>query len=1206
MTQTQDQNAENGLNRIRRWRDQYRGMLAPSPLEDANQLVAKLDMTHAHPSGIAQLFASGHVRLDSLFRDAGVLKAAERHLSRVMDDQTAKRRVSGVAELSLVVGVATWKGNALPVLLYPVNVTVPKEESAATVQFTGRVKLNTAFVNVLREQRVYVDEDSLFDGSSYDSGEPETSAMFARITAEAVERIPDFNIERQIVLGCFVDPSSLMIAESQRFIDQLENGESDNVLLDALAGNEHAQSSLKDADLAQYSPFDADPHAEFEVGDVDNTVRYAASLAAAGHSVVIDGEFPKGTAEQAVAVASRCLMSGRSVLYVPGVAEQKRLFMQAVSANELKAQMLDVADAQANAAIDKQLISAVGFQQGVATQHFDQLADELVGVRSRLTRYLGDLHGVNDKWNVSAYETIQNLARISVLPTHPATHIRLTEQSAIAIAGDMEAWVGKLERAGELGEFSIEPDDTAWYKASLNTEEEAVAAYQRVDDLLRRFLPATREQVARTVQTCGFPVPSTIREWERQVTVLKNLRRVLDVFQPEIFERGIDSMIEATKPKAQRKAEGSAMGFWERRHHIKEAKGLLRVGAQVEDLHEALKVVARQSEQWRQFVPHGGWPVLPTKLDDIITTLDAMVSNMTALDTVLATTPAGGNLGSTDFNTVEVRLKALLDDRKALDTLPERCRLEHEFAGVGLNELVEDLHTRQVSVPQIRGEVQLAWWTTVFEDIVRSSAIISNQDGSALQTASDRFAQVDVEHVRSVGPMVSQESMRRLCDMLFSHTQEANQLHTVLAGRAHVSLSRIRRDYPEILAAAKPILVATPGTLAALTDPAVIADVAIVDACAHIPSIELLSILGRVRQVVVIAHCATVTSESVKQLIDLLPHVEVESAPTRRDPRLAAFLESESYGSVRYDVATEPASGKVRFHSVEDANGVPVMLSGLVESSQQEIDKVVHLITQRASSFTVVPSSYVLTVVTLTDVFRTRLGAELKSLASKNKPMGRFLRHVRLVPLRDVAGCQATDVILSLCYAKTVHGRLLQQFGVVEHEGGRGMLLDALALADRNLDIVSAFGSQDMEDERLHQQGPRFLKTMLAWAEQFNDRPILPTRDDAGQNVLFEDIAERLRARGLEAAVNYGFDRGSRIPLVVGLKGRPFALAVQTDDASFMSVQSTRKRHRLSAQDLISLGWNVMSVWSVAAFVNPDKEVDRIVARIGEIYREVE
>ena len=430
-------------------------------------------------------------------------------------------------------------------------------------------------------------------------------------------------------------------------------------------------------------------------------------------------------------------------------------------------------------------------------------------------------------------------------------------------------------------------------------------------------------------------------------------------------------------------------------------------------------------------------------------------------------------------------------------------------------------------------------------------------------------------------------------------------MHTVLAGRASVSLSRIRRDHPEILAAAKPILVAAPGTLAALTEPGVLADVAILDACAHIPAIELLSIIGRVQQVVVIAHCATVTSESVKQLIDTLPHIEVDAAPSRRAPRLSAFLESEGYGPVRYDVATEPAAGEVRFHRVE-ASGVPVMSSGLVESSQPEIDEVVRLITQRAAVFAVVPSSYRLVVVMLTDAFRTRLGAELKSLAGKSKAMGRFLRHVRLVSLRDVAGGRATDVILSMCYAKTTHGRLLQQFGPLESTGGRGLLLDALALADHSLDIVSAFGSEDLDEERLHQSGPRFLKTMLTWAEQLDDRPVLPLRDAAGGNVLFDDIADRLRARGLNAAVDYGFDKGVKIPLVVGLKDKPFALAVQTDDANFMSVQSTRRRHRLSAQDLISLGWNVMTVWSVAAFVNPDKEVDRIVSRIGEIYREVE
>lgn len=1194
-----------GLDRIRTWREQYRVGLAPSPLEDVNQLAAQLDLTHAHPSGIAQLFASGQAPLDSLFRDNGMLRAAVRRLERVLDDQSVKQRVSGVAGLSLVVGVATWKGNAVPVLLYPVDVTVGEHgiDTSSAIRFTGHVALNSAFVGAMREQGVELDEAQLFDGANYESGTPETSAVFAAIAEKAAEAFADFTIERHIVLGCFVSPSSLILDESRRIIERLENGPTGNTILDALAGSDSAIAALRDATLPEYSPFDADPHAEYEVGDVDNTVRYAANVAATGHSVFVDTAGGADTAAQAAAIASRCVMNGRSVLYVPCVTEQKRRFMQAVKANELSEQVLDVADEHLDANIDRQLIAAVGFQPGAATQRFDQLADELVGVRSRLTRYLGDLHGINEQWGVSAYQTIQNLAAIAVLPTHPATHVRLAAGSARALGGHLDEWAVKLQRAGELGEFTIDAGDTAWYRASLTSEEDAVAAYQRVVNLLEKLLPATREQVASTVETCGFPVPNTVQEWSRQVAVLKNLRRVLDVFQPEIFERDIDSMIEATKPKALRKAEGSTMGFWERRRHVKEARGLLRVGAQVEDLHEALKVVAKQGEQWRIFVPQSGWPVLPGKLDDIIETLEALTSDMTALDAVLATTPAGGSLENVDLNTVEERLKALFDDHKALDTLPERCCLEQEFASAGLEELVDDFRSRRLPVESVPGELQLAWWTTVFEDIVRSSAIISNQDGSAMQAAADRFAQVDVEHVRSVGPMVAQESMRRLCDMLFSRTQEANQLHTVLAGGADVPLARIRRDHPEILAAAKPIMMATPATLAALTDLSTMADVAIIDASAHIPAIELLSIISRARQIVVLAHKDTVTCASVRQLSSILPVVGTLSAPVRRAPRLSAFLETEGYGEVRYDVANDSVCGTVRFHRIE-ANGVPVMSSGLVESSQQEIDEVVRILTERASRFTIVPAGYQLAVITLTTTFRARLGAELKAVAAKDESMDRFLRHVRLVDICDVAGARATDAVLSLSYAKTMHGRLLQQFGQIEGEEGRGMLLDALALANRDLDIVAAFGSADMDDERLHQPGPRMLKSVLAWAEQLDGEPVRPDISSMGENVLFNDLAKRIRARGLEVAVDYGFDKGLSIPLVVGVKDRSFALAVLTDDAGFMSVQSTRRRHRMMERDLAALGWPVITVWSVGAFVNPDKEVDRIVARISEIYQE--
>lgn len=1222
------------LERMNKWHEKYKSQLAPSPLEDITKLCAQLELTHAHPSGIAQLFASGKATLQALFRDSGMLRAAGRRLDRVFEDRDNKAHENGVSELSLVVGVASWSGNHVPVLTYPVRVLreAGKDETAATIYFSGNVRLNHALVLRLQERGVHLSEDALFDGSNYQSGTPETSAVFDAICAAAQRVFPDFDIERDIVLGCFTDSGSRFLAESGQILRALKLGNVGNTMIDAIAGDDIAVESLGAKATSDYSPLDADPHYEYEVGDVSNAVRYAAGMAANGASLAIDADAGCDSALIAAAISSRCVLAGKSVLYVPNVMEQQRRFRHALSANEISSLSLDVSDSHLAKHVDSQLIAAVGSRQSVASSRFEQVCDELVGVKTRLNRYLGDLHGVNERWGVSAYQTMQNLAGIAMLPTHPCTHVRLSVDAARSLSGHLDEWAQKLHEADSLGEFTTNAEDTPWFGASLFSENEAVNVYQRVVDVLTKLLPAAREHVKSTVQNCGFPIPSTAREWGRQVTVLKNLRRVLDVFQPDIFERDLNAMIEASKPKAVRKREGTPMGFWERRHHIKEARSLLRVGAKVDDLHEALKIVAAQAAQWRTFVPHGGWPVLPPKLDEIVSTQELLDRNLVALNAVLSTTRLGADLENIEFTKLDERLQALHDSRESLDTLPGRCVIERELRGVGLEDLVCDLRRRKVTGQALDGELHLAWWTTVFEDIVNSSEIISNQDGSALQDASDRFVQVDTEHVRSVGPMVQQEALKKLCDLLFARSQEANQLHTALASNGSgVTFAKLMNSYPDLLLAAKPILVAMPSTLTMMTEFKPIVDVVIIDSAEHINNIELLSILARARQAVVIAHKQTVSSQSVSDLISVLPTICVKSRATRRSTYLADFLENHGYGLLRHDVPVEKMQGKVKLHQVEAA-GVPVMATGLIESSQREIDEVVSLIKQRAKTFSIVPSSYVLAVVTLTSVFRNRLGAELKALAVKDENMGRFLRHVRLVSVNEAVGAAATDVILSLCYAKTSHGRLLQQFGVLEEEGGKSMLLDSLALARRNLDIVCAFKSSDMEDDRLHQDGPKLLKDLLIWAEALDDNPVdaaaagdssdavdagdegsevEPTKSQAAgdfsangfSNVLFADLAERIRSRGLNVAVNYGFSEDHSIPLVVGLPNKPFALAVLTDDARFMSIESTRERNRVLAQDLEYLGWSVMNVWSVGAFVNPEKEVERIVSRIGELYK---
>ncbi|WP_418969663.1 helicase [Alloscardovia omnicolens] len=1191
------------LNTVKAWYREYRATHGSAPIEDMNQLAARLELNHAHPSGIAQLFSNGQTHLDSLYRDTGLLKANMRKLNRVLDDKANKEHNEGSAHLSLSVGAAIWPGKNLPILLYPIRVEEIEESdlSHCLIRITWPAVVNESLITELRTLGVAVTADDIIAHSASDGASLDSDVVFKNLKQAVGSHIEKFTIERSMVIGCFIRSSTLMLADADHILSLMENGGTGNDLIDVFSQPEQAGQRLQERELPEYRPFDCDPHEENEVGDVDNVTRYAARVVTSGTSVFMNLPVAYDSVPYAAAITSHAAMAGKTVLYAPGSAEQKRNFLLSMREHQIDGFVLDLADASAGTSIDKQLISAVSFQPGTAHNRFNQLADELVGVRGRLTKYLSDLHGKNEQWNVSAYETIENLARISALPTHPSTHVRLSADTARALVGHESEWGRKLVRAGEIGEYTLGPNDTPWFKASLYTRDEATTAYQRVERLLDSILPTVAKHIATTSQTCGFPVPSTPHEWNKQVHVLRNLRKVLDIFQPAIFERDIDSMIEATASKAERKESNSTMGYWERRRLTKEAKSLLRAGAQPDNLRDALIVVRRQSELWREFVPRGGWPVLPPRLDDIIETQENLERDVTALSHVLDRTPMGGDLDNTQFEELEKNLRSLYNDRKALEDLPERACLEVEFSNAGLDEFIADLRSRKVDPQSAPDELTLAWWTTVFESIVQASPIIANQDGSVLSSATERFMQVDTEHVRSIGALVQESLMKRLSEIVYAHSQDANAAHAALTLQPAMRYSTIVNMYPQIVSAAKPIVVGMPVAVASETSTGVkIADIAVIDACAHIQPLELFSILSRVDTVIILAHEETVSSASIKTLVDVLPRINATARLDKRDPRLSAFLIDAGYGSLPLGVAPNMIRHSVQFSHVP-GNGVPTAGQGMVETSRQEIDRVVHIIEERCASFDRIPRGYKLTVVCFNDTHRQRVGAELKSLAGKDSTLRRFLHHVAVVAINDVAGMDSTDVILTTGFAKTTQGRLIQQFGIVDNPAGEGMLLDALALGHSKLDIVSSFYAYEMEDDRLHQPGSQLLKRVLAWAENLEDSSIHPTEHFHDDDILLNDLADRMRSRGLNVAVNYGYDKGQRIPLAVGLPNQPYALAVCTDDKQFMSIPSTRQRHRFAVEDLEILGWSVMYVWSVAAFVNPEKEVDRIVAYLARL-----
>src|SRR5690625_2071865 len=91
------------------WRDRLIALSGASALSDVSLLgEAVIDLTAAHPSGIAQLYAGRAARLSNLVREGGALVAARRAARTVVarTDELAQRY--GIAPTYLAAGIATW------------------------------------------------------------------------------------------------------------------------------------------------------------------------------------------------------------------------------------------------------------------------------------------------------------------------------------------------------------------------------------------------------------------------------------------------------------------------------------------------------------------------------------------------------------------------------------------------------------------------------------------------------------------------------------------------------------------------------------------------------------------------------------------------------------------------------------------------------------------------------------------------------------------------------------------------------------------------------------------------------------------------------------------------------------------------------------------------------------------------------------------
>ena len=1166
-----------------------------------SQSLPTLSLTDAHPGGLAQLYTEHPVRLSLLIREPIALGRALDRARAIIARSEQRAATHGTGPIHLGIGTATWRHGAevitVPALLRPVRL-VRRDDDVLIALGRGAL-LTPELADALRAAGQDVDGRDILAQASGHHGFSSSQAMSAlRQTCSVLNR---FELRDELVVGLFCHPAGPLAASLAADVEALADSE----VIRALAGDQDASRDLR-AEPIPTNPGDRDPWAEKGVGDLIPTQQDAVEAASDGRSVFIDVPAHADDASIVAAILADAAATGRSVLHVStqtsrSIAAYSRLADLGLA--DVVANIDGYSDARRTLA--GRVREAMEDMSPVVDQeNVDALRARLRQVRSSLAAYATALHESYGRFGVCAADALRALTDLTSGEDAPTTRVRLSEQTLYDIALDQGEGARALLRealaSGRLTTASSSP----WSSAVLTSDEQASDVLLRVKRL-SETLPQLRVHIAAVAGEAGIKPAGTLAQWDRQLAMFDGIADVLDVFQPRVFERSAADMVIATAPKQWRKDHDISMGRSERTRLVKQAQDLVRPGVHVPDLHRALIRVQERRDAWCAVCGDDSWPILPAKIGEISALTDAVRDDLDAIAPVFVAEEE--NLVGTHLQRLATLIERWSGDTLAAREVPARLEMRARLADRGLEALAQDLADRGVSDEQIDTELDLAWWASLLRAMLAAAPALGGVDPGSLEELAREGRELDEAQVASLIPQAITGVRRIRTNALAARPSQYEELRELLDGGAPTDLELLV-VYP-LVRHLLPVLMTVPAMVPMLAPTGRTVDMVVLDGADGLPLAELAPIIARGHQLVVIDDLAAASEDgATRTLANVLPTLRVEPGPRRLNDQVALLLARYGYEHAGIPVPWTAANAPVSARWVE-ATGMPAPGAHAIESTGAEVRAVVDAVIEHA----VECPERSLAVIALSDRHAQRISEALASVRADEPGLASFFDPATPEPFVVVGPNQAVgltreSLILSVGFAKTPHGRVIHDFGVLSSEEGADTLAEILRVVRGDLTLVSALHSADIDRERLHYEGTRMLVDLLEIAEGHAGEgmdawPVLAGEPDR----LLVDLAEHLYSRGLEVVANVGIPGGMRVPLAIGHPDSPGRLlvAVLTDDEEYLSEPSQRVRDRARPRWLEAQGWRVYTALSMALFIDPEKEASTIVDAVLDALEEL-
>ncbi len=1167
---------------VRSWRAE----LAEAAKEDAKSAAAhSVALDNVHPGGLASLYADAPTPLSSLVREPTALAYVTKAVGELSDFSQQLEDRHGIVTIHLGVGSASWQGARpafnVPVLMRQVLIET-HADGTITLQLLPGVEVSSRLLGEMVRAGGYLDQAALAQALDGPHGFSPAAAL--DVVRDMSQVLPGFELREDLSLGILTHPTAPIFRDvaDETFVA------SSPVLTAAATGDALGPTPLRPS---VQDPTDRDPWKEVGLGDQSTQVQDVVETLTYGDSYVVNPEPGSDPVGFIASVSGALTGEGKRVLVVASdthLEEEISGRFSELGVSPIVADFFFGDYEGVAASLEEAMRDA---SPSIDTEGVERMRVALRRARESLSSYEEQLHKDFSDWGVSPFDALQVLTELTSDPDGPSTRVRLGAPALSALSEDGGQYARELlERASVQGMFSEGGDRGAWGEILLEDSAQVETVLSSVQALADQLLPAVRMQIARVSGQTGLRSATTLAGWGEALRILERVRSTLDQFRPEVFERSLSDFVIATATAQWRDDRGIALKNSRRRQLVKQAKDLVRPGVHVPDLHSALQEAQECRQEWLVAASEpDAWPLVPEGLDDCVDTLQHAQKQIALVAPYLQDT--FGDLQTMPLDELCPMLEALASDPNSARLIPSQLEVMEEVDRLGLSDLLADFQARRIDGDLLGLELDLSWWASALGMMLAAEPRLGGFDPELLQGHLREVRALDKAQVKSLGPLLVERVRSRRRDILSLYPDQYTEMVAALAEQR--SVPSLFADFSlswDML----PIVCAGPALVPHLVRRRRTVDTVILAGVEDLPLGEIAPVIARGAQVIVV-NTGRKEGDSLEPIVEVLPSVELPARPTPSTGPVTDLVLAH-YPETKLWAAVSPRRNAPVGYVLAEGAGMPGPEQVAIESTLGEADAVCSHVEQL---FADDPETQ-LAVVTFSDLHADRVRSTLRRMMVTNPDLRAAIQarggdRAVVVSPEELLEMRPDHVILSVGFAKTPHGRVIYDFGNLSTDAGIELWEKIAKGTPKDLTVVTTLRSEEIDKARLNYPAERLLVDLLSLAEgnevetHTEDDPVVP--DD-----LLVDLADRLHGLGLQVVPNLGTGR-MRIPLAVGHPEVPDSLlvAVLTDDLQYRNEPSLRVRDRWIPEQLEALGWKVRTELSMAVFIDPNLEAQKIV-----------